>query len=84
MCECVCVCASARDEVRRRVRAHVCYVGIRPAASWSMCSGARVNVPHRCVPKKVCHYAALLGLAMDDAKELGWEVERPKVCICDV
>lgn len=31
-----------------------------------------------CVPKKICHYGALLGQAMKDARKLGWKLPGDK------
>ena len=39
--------------------------------SWGL-GGTCVNVG--CVPKKLCHYAGLLGHGLHDAKAMGWNV----------
>jgi thioredoxin reductase (NADPH) len=40
--------------------------------SWGL-GGTCVNVG--CVPKKLCHYAGLLGHGLHDAKAMGWSVD---------
>lgn len=45
-------------------------------ATWGL-GGTCVNVG--CIPKKLMHQAALLGQAIADAKEYGWEVERSEI-----
>jgi len=42
-----------------------------PGTTWGL-GGTCVNVG--CIPKKLCHQAALLGEGMHDAKEYGWAV----------
>jgi thioredoxin reductase (NADPH) len=42
-------------------------------STWGL-GGTCVNVG--CVPKKLCHYAALLGQGLHDAKSMGWNVEK--------
>lgn len=41
--------------------------------TWGL-GGTCVNVG--CVPKKLCHYAGLLGQSLHDAKAMGWNVEK--------
>ncbi|CAM9797151.1 unnamed protein product, partial [Chrysoparadoxa australica] len=48
------------------------YVTPSPQGSKWGIGGTCVNVG--CVPKKLMHYAALLGAGMEDAKNLGWKV----------
>lgn len=53
------------------------YVKPSPAGSkWGL-GGTCVNVG--CIPKKLMHQAALLGQALKDAKDFGWEVEHERV-----
>jgi len=47
-------------------------------STWGL-GGTCVNVG--CVPKKIMHYGALLGAALHDAKELGWDIQEPRVGI---
>jgi len=50
------------------------YVDPSPAGTQWGLGGTCVNVG--CIPKKLMHQAALLGEAIHDAKEYGWEVEK--------